>query len=205
MLEAGHYVEAKRHLSTARGLDARAFGPRSAQVASDLEGLARSLLWLEEPTAVDAIDTALAIREAGPETDLAAALTLRAELHQRVGRYALARTDVDRAITLWDRGSVDLATTVELFTVAADQSWLEGKFEEAAAHARRALGGAEIAFRPGHPRLAAPLRCLANALVSVGTFGEARVTRQRGLDIAEAALGPDHPLVAGQWHDLASR
>ena len=202
-LEAGHYGEAKRHLSTARELDGRTFGPRSVQVAADLEGLARSLLWLEEPAAVDAIDTALAIRQNGPETDLAATLAFRAELHQRGGRYDLARTDIDRALHLCDRGTVDLVTTVAVFTVAADQSWIDGKYEEAAARARRAVGAAETAFRPGHPRLAAPLRCLANSLVETGTFSEARVARQRGLEIAEGALGPDHPLVAGQWHDLA--
>ena len=50
-----------------------------------------------------------------------------------------------------------------------------GKFEDAAAQARRAVGGAETAFRPGRPRLAAPLRCLANSLVQLGTLAEARV------------------------------
>ena len=122
MLEAGHYGEAKRHLATARELDARASDRARLRLPPISRAWRGACSGSRNRRPADAIDTAVAIRENGPETDLAAALAFRAELHQRGGRYALARTDVDRAIHLCDRGTVAPGTTVEVFTVAAGSS-----------------------------------------------------------------------------------
>lgn len=87
---------------------------------------------------------------------------------------------------------------VEIFTF-----YRQGKYQEAAEVAERALNVAQETFGPDHQKVAISLNNLATLYRILGKYPEAERLYQRALLIKEKAFGLNHPEVATTLNNLA--
>jgi CHAT domain-containing protein/tetratricopeptide (TPR) repeat protein len=207
MIQAGEYetaIEIHKRAVVAREA---APGTDVADVADDLDHLARALALVERhDEALTTADRALEIKEKiFDHTDVRIAETL--EIHglvlQQRGDYSRARAALERSLALREVAYPAHPAVARTLSLLADQYWLEGRLIEARQFSGRAVAIAEKSLRPDHPDLALYLKSLAVSVADLGDLAGARALRERALAIAEKSLGSDHPAVALQVNDLA--
>ncbi|MBI2354999.1 MAG: tetratricopeptide repeat protein [Deltaproteobacteria bacterium] len=79
----------------------------------------------------------------------------------------------------------------------------QGRYDDAAVVAQKALQVAEQSLGPNHPDVAECLNNLAGMYKTQGQYAQAEPLFRRSLAIREKALDPDHPDVAESFNNLA--
>jgi CHAT domain-containing protein len=207
LLQAGDYRAAIDPYKRATDVRERAVGPDSADLADDLDHLARALAFVEQHgEALTIANRALRIKEQVlPPGDVRIARTLEVQalVLQRMGEYAKVRPPLERALAIREKvgpAHPEIAGTLSLL---GEQFWFEGDPVRSESFSKRAMAIADRTLRPGHPEFASYLRRLALSVADLGDVAEAHRLRERALAIAEKSLGLDHPVVALQLNDLA--
>ena len=207
LFESGNYQQASERYQQSLGLHERAPNTNRLDVAKDLDRLARALTWNDRgDDALAVLDRALALKEkelGGHDRRLVETLEIRASLLQRRGEYALARSDLDRAVALQQIAGAKQPAMAAVLSLLGLQFWLEGDLAQSKQFCGAALTVASEALRADHPEVATYLRNLAVPVGELGDLKTARALRERALAIAEQTMGKDHPAVGLFLNDLA--
>ena len=106
------------------------------------------------------------------------------------------------AKALLENGAGDLAIEGEVEINLAMVRVLQGRYDEAEAHARRSLDLREQSLGDDHPTTAAAHHTIGVILKKKGAYEDALVATQRSRAILVRALGEDHPDVAMALHNI---
>jgi serine/threonine-protein kinase len=139
--------------------------------------------------------------------ELAEAVWLRADgaVLYRMGKYAEARSNHERAVAIFEKAlgpdHLEVASAVNNLANTLHQL---GDYPASLAADRRALGIWEHALGPDHPTVAISLLNMGEVLYAVGDFPGASSAFQRCLTLREKALPPDHHYLAEVSYDLGN-
>ena len=135
--------------------------------------------------------------EAGGDDALAVRAWIQLLLRESDGGgFAAAEDAGQHAQALLQKMPRDEALAARLAFALAALRQLQSKYDEAEAHARRALAWLEKpSGREGH-RVAQALDLLSKIVSDAGRNAEAKRLGQQALAIDERAIGPDHPEIA---------
>ena len=187
-------------LTRALEIRRRLFGDDHHEVAAIELDLAPVLHELgQDRQAEGLLRHALAVleREPGKETEVAATLTLLAEIYKTLGDYGAVRTTLDRAVAQLERAGPP--AELELARALTSKGHFLNSVDDGAGALplfRRALAIHERLLGPQSPGAAASLLDLAAAERETGELDAAIAADERVLAIAERAFGPDHSLAA---------
>jgi len=208
LLQSGEFEQAAQRAREALAIDERVGAASDADVADDLDLLARALTEtgaFEEALAAsnratdvrDRLEPSGALRRAG-------SLEVRGALNLRRGEYAGARADLAEALRIREAAARDEPGIGYALTLLGEQQRLVGDLVEAKASLQRAVTESRRRLRPDHPLVAAAIRGLAAVLQDLGALAESETLRREALEIAERAFRPDHVLTAIYMNDLAN-
>ncbi|MFQ4139848.1 tetratricopeptide repeat protein [Nodosilinea sp. PGN35] len=209
LLERGRYVLAKPLLQQALELRKSLLGRESKDVATSLNGLARTHeLQGRYSEAAPLFQEALAMRKrllGEKHPDVAISLNNLAALYVSQGRYSEADPLYQEALAMWKRllgdEHANIATSLNnlahLYNSQGRTSEAEILYEKALTMRKRLLGNE-------HPDVAQSLNNLAFLYTSQRRYREAEPFYQEALSMRKLLLGDKHPDVAQSLSNLAA-
>lgn len=188
----------------------RRYGRESLEVAAAL-ALVIETTWATgqqtEDEAMRVAERQRAIRAkllGASHADYAASIYTIGNLYLARGEYATADSLLTQSLALREQAlGVDAPLVGGTHARMAYIKRLQGKFDEAETHAKRAIEIAEKNSGPNSTDVAVALTSLGNTYMMMGRFADARVQAERGHAIWTANFPPDSREVVNSLHNLS--